>query len=222
MTAAGFSAWRWDSPPSDVRATACALTRCRSSANTLAMKSFEAGYDDGLATVAEMLTAEGMDEAPSLLRTAECRIAETGYDNWNGGATIWTIYLTVPPAMFARLSANRQAIEAQINERLKSVLEQFTHDWCSHAPLDAAAHHNSDTLRRRCSRRRQLRRRMSGARPCRGAHPRSTAHAIGRSVETADAVSAPLIQRSVIPTPPLRNMPGPSQPHQRFSAHVSS
>ena len=101
------------------------------------MKSFEAGYDDCLATVAEMLTAEGMDEAASLLRTAECRIAETGYDNWNGGTTIWTIYLTVPPAMFARLSANRQAIEAQINERLKSVLEQFTHDWCSvsFAPL---------------------------------------------------------------------------------------
>ena len=101
------------------------------------MQSFEAGYDDCLATVAEMLTAEGMDEAASLLRTAECRIAETGYDNWNGGTTIWTIYLTVPPAMFARLSANREAIEAQINERLKSVLEQFTHDWCSvsFAPL---------------------------------------------------------------------------------------
>lgn len=88
-------------------------------------------YEDYLSTVAEMLSAEGMTEAVSLLRTANLRIAETGYDNWNGGTTIWTIYLTVAPATYARIGPKRESLEEQINKRLKPVIEQFTSDWCS-------------------------------------------------------------------------------------------
>lgn len=95
------------------------------------MKSIERDYEHYLSTVAEMLSVEGMTEAVSVLKMAALRIAETGYDNWNGGTTIWTIYLTVAPATYARLGARRESIEAQINKRLKPVIEQFTTDWCS-------------------------------------------------------------------------------------------
>jgi hypothetical protein len=91
----------------------------------------EVDYEQYLATVAAMLTAEGMDEAATLLKTGKFRVEETGYDNWNGGTTIYTVYLTVAPEIYARLRSRRASLEAHINERLKPVLEQFTSDWVS-------------------------------------------------------------------------------------------
>jgi AbiJ N-terminal domain 3 len=88
-------------------------------------------YEQYLATVAAMLTTEGMDEAASLLKNGKFRVEETGYDNWNGGTTIYTVYLTVAPAVYARLRSRRVSLEKQISERLKPVIEQFTSDWVS-------------------------------------------------------------------------------------------
>ena len=95
------------------------------------MENSEVDYDRCLATVAAMLTAEGMDEAASLLKIGKFRVEETGYDNWNGGTTIYTVYLTVAPEVYARLRSRRGSLEKQINERLKPVIEQFTSDWVS-------------------------------------------------------------------------------------------
>nr|MBO2490126.1 hypothetical protein [Gammaproteobacteria bacterium] len=78
-----------------------------------------------------MLDAEGIRDAATILRTGSSRIVETGYDNWNGGTTIYTIYLTLPPTHYARVSRRKAQLETQINERLKVVIEQFTKDWCS-------------------------------------------------------------------------------------------
>ena len=78
-----------------------------------------------------MLDAEGMREASALLRLADSRVEETGYDNWDGGTTIWTIHLLVEPAEYALLGAQREVLQEQIVGRLKPVLEQFTRDWYS-------------------------------------------------------------------------------------------
>lgn len=88
-------------------------------------------YETYLATATELLVAEGMTEAADVLRVSTPRVDETGYDNWNGGTTIWTIYLRMEPARYAQLGANREALEEQIYNRLKIVLEQFTEDWFS-------------------------------------------------------------------------------------------
>ncbi|NKK59258.1 hypothetical protein GFM44_25555 [Rhizobium leguminosarum bv. viciae] len=72
-----------------------------------------------------------MIEAADTLRLSVPKIEETGYDNWNGGTTIWTIYLRMEPGAYARLGANREALEEQIYNRLKQVLEQYTEDWFS-------------------------------------------------------------------------------------------
>lgn len=95
------------------------------------MERLEQDYENYISTVAEMLDTESMADAASILRTANLRIAETGYDNWNGGTTIWTIYLSVAPAAYARLGAKRETLEEQINKRLKPVISQFADDWCS-------------------------------------------------------------------------------------------
>jgi hypothetical protein len=73
----------------------------------------EVDYEQYLATVTAMLTAEGMDEAATLLKTRKFRVEETGYDNWNGGTTIYTVYLTVAPEVYARLRSRRASLEAQ-------------------------------------------------------------------------------------------------------------
>lgn len=99
---------------------------------TYPMKHLAENPDAYLATVADMLAAEGVSEAAALLRSAEIKVEETGYDNWNGGTTIWTIYLLVEPAIYARLvSGKREQLEEQITNRLKPVLDQFTNDWYS-------------------------------------------------------------------------------------------
>jgi hypothetical protein len=82
-----------------------------------------------LATVAEMLTAEGMIEAAEILRISSYRVEETGYDNWNGGTTIWTIFLLLEPGAYAHLGTRRESLEEQIIQRLKPILDQVTDDW---------------------------------------------------------------------------------------------
>ena len=95
------------------------------------MKTVAEDPERFLATAAEMLMAEGMNDAAGILRVSSAKIEETGYDNWNGGTTIWTIYLLLEPAAYAKLGANREVLEEQINKRLKPILEQFTSDWYS-------------------------------------------------------------------------------------------
>lgn len=87
--------------------------------------------DPYLATVTDLLAAEGMVEAAELVRTASARLEETGYDNWNGGTTEWTIYLTVPAATYAKLGDKREGIEEQITKRLQTVLQSRAQDWFS-------------------------------------------------------------------------------------------
>jgi len=95
------------------------------------LKSVAENSERYLAAAAEMLLAEGMADAAEILRTSTARVEETGYDNWNGDTKIWTIYLLLDPATYAQLDANREALEEQINQRLKPILDQFTSDWYS-------------------------------------------------------------------------------------------
>ena len=91
------------------------------------------GLDDEayLASVEAMLTAEGMAEAAELLREAEAEVVETGYDNWNGGTRLYTVFLSIDPASFGRLGAKRATLEEQITARVKLVYEQDDNSWFS-------------------------------------------------------------------------------------------
>ncbi|QYC09341.1 abortive infection family protein [Brevundimonas nasdae] len=84
-----------------------------------------------LATVAEMMAAENMMVATDLLKTATFRSGETGYDNWNGGTSTYTVFLEVDPATYAQLGEGRAALEEQIGVRLKAVVESHTTNWYS-------------------------------------------------------------------------------------------
>lgn len=90
-----------------------------------------AELDTVLATVYELLCAEGMSDAANLVRMYPARIEQTGYDNWNGGTNIWEVYLEAPAADYAKLGPKRQSLEEQITARLKTVLESQSQDWYS-------------------------------------------------------------------------------------------
>lgn len=82
-----------------------------------------------LATAAKMLIAEGMTNAAEILRTSTPRLEETGYDNWNGGIAIWTIYLLVNPDEYAQIKEKqREMLEEGIKKRLIPILGQLTDD----------------------------------------------------------------------------------------------
>lgn len=81
-----------------------------------------------LATVADLLSAEEMSEAANLIRSTHAEIDETGYDNWNGGLTIWTVSFGVEPVAFAKLGSRRSSLEEQIDKRMDAVLSSRTSD----------------------------------------------------------------------------------------------
>jgi hypothetical protein len=82
-----------------------------------------------LATTAALLAAEGMTGAAEVLRTSEPRVEETGFDNWNGGTTIWTVFLEVTPSAYAQLGDRRDSLEEQISKRLQAVVGRHSQNW---------------------------------------------------------------------------------------------
>jgi AbiJ N-terminal domain 3/Abortive infection C-terminus len=88
-------------------------------------------FDFYLATTAQLLEADGLHDCVETLAQAEPRVEATGYDNWDGGTYIFTVYLGMPPVSYARIGARRESIEEQINQRLKATLEAHTSNWYS-------------------------------------------------------------------------------------------
>ena len=84
-----------------------------------------------LATVSSILEAEGLTQAATVLKSADARFEKTGYDNWNGGTDLYTLFLQVDAGSFARLGSGREDLEQQITERLKPVIDGFSDDWVS-------------------------------------------------------------------------------------------
>jgi len=82
-----------------------------------------------LATAATLLDADDLHAAAALLRSCQARFEQTGYDNWNGGTNIYTLYLRVPPIEFAKLGEERETIAKQIDEHLHPVIGQFSEDF---------------------------------------------------------------------------------------------
>lgn len=81
-----------------------------------------------LGAVHALLVAEDMVEAANIVRNYPARAEQTGYDNWNGGTELWTVFIELPPASYARLGSRREHLENQISSRLKIVIQPETQD----------------------------------------------------------------------------------------------
>lgn len=73
-------------------------------------------------TVTELFKAEKNFEIVELLRTSETNSEPSYYDNWNGGTTYYSIYLTTSVDLFVKLQQRQTEIEARIKEKIEIVL----------------------------------------------------------------------------------------------------
>lgn len=75
--------------------------------------------EGALATVVELLREKGERESLQVLTQADIDLQETGYDNWNGGTELWTVYIQVPVTIFVSVEARRQHIADTITNNLE-------------------------------------------------------------------------------------------------------
>ena len=85
--------------------------------------------EDILHTLVRILEAEGLSRAAKVVRDAEARFEHSGYDNWNGGTNLYTLFLMISPESFAGLGGQREELEKAITARIKPVIDSFSSDW---------------------------------------------------------------------------------------------
>jgi len=96
------------------------------------MEDFLQGkLDEYLATVNDLLEAERSSELAKVIRSSSGRIEQTGFDNWNGGTAIWTIFVELNPKNFVSLAPKREAFEADLLEKFRAILGETPNDWYS-------------------------------------------------------------------------------------------
>ncbi|AIY13999.1 hypothetical protein [Cellulophaga baltica] len=78
-------------------------------------------------TVTELFNSEKEQEIADLLRTSEINSESTYYDNWNGGTTYYSIYLTTTVDRFVKIQERQTEIEERIKEKTELVLRPFEH-----------------------------------------------------------------------------------------------
>ena len=78
--------------------------------------------EGALPTVAELLRRKDENEAFRAMTQAQIELAETGYDNWNGGTELWTVYLRVPVSVFVSIESRRDEIAGTITKNLELVV----------------------------------------------------------------------------------------------------
>ena len=75
-----------------------------------------------VATLTELFRHQGNHLACDVLENAKARIEETGYDNWDGGQYLFTLFLDLPLKVFAPIEPDVSRMEKVISGKLPSVL----------------------------------------------------------------------------------------------------
>lgn len=93
--------------------------------------------EGALPTVVELLRQRNESHAFDVMTEAEIELTVSGHDNWNGGTTIWTMYLRVPISVFLGVEDLRNEIEAKITENFELVVGKDKGFWlgCEISPM---------------------------------------------------------------------------------------
>jgi hypothetical protein len=73
--------------------------------------------------------AQGDAASVAALAASVPRFEKTGYDNWNGGIDLLTLYLEVPIQVFGQLVRVREDIQKGILDILKPLIESYPGYW---------------------------------------------------------------------------------------------
>ena len=88
-----------------------------STSNTVkevAPKQFPQDADAVLATLLELFKNQKQHKVCEILENSRATIEETGYDDWDGGRCLFTLYLDLPIKLFARVESDVPKMEKRV------------------------------------------------------------------------------------------------------------
>ncbi|MDB5190295.1 MAG: hypothetical protein JWN49_621 [Parcubacteria group bacterium] len=74
-----------------------------------------------VSTAAKLAGLQGRSDEEKILQKAKVRLVETGYDNWNGGITLYTLMLEIPLKMYSKIEGMRKEFEISIRDRIADI-----------------------------------------------------------------------------------------------------
>jgi len=86
-------------------------------------------FESLIATLQDLFDHENSYPESEILATAERRIEQIGYDNWDGGTDIYGLYLDVPTKVYATYEPHLKTIEESIVEKLRPILRKYPNTW---------------------------------------------------------------------------------------------
>ncbi len=94
-----------------------------------APKKFHLSTETVVATLVELFRAQGNRVACDVLENGNARIEETGYDNWDGGQYLYTLFLELPMKVFAQVESDVLKMEKLIAGKFTKVLPHNDNQW---------------------------------------------------------------------------------------------
>lgn len=95
-------------------------------------------------TVGKLLLADEKEELYKIFSKAEKRVEETGYDNWNGGLPLFTVFLTIDVETFIQIRDRIEKIEADILASFETATRHLEHESVSNIRIVPKAQNKID------------------------------------------------------------------------------
>lgn len=89
---------------------------------------FFADPESILGALARLFAAEGSAREVAILTYSTPEIIKTGYDNWNGGTTAYSLFLHVPLNLYPQLQEGLGLLQQTICDKAQVFLERFPDD----------------------------------------------------------------------------------------------
>jgi len=82
-----------------------------------------------IATLGNLFKREGLMPEFELLSQGECAIESTGYDNWNGGTEIYSIFCAAPLDIYSKYELEIKSIEQSIKDKAEKIFRTYPQCW---------------------------------------------------------------------------------------------
>jgi hypothetical protein len=82
-----------------------------------------------IGTLRELFGHDNSSPEFEILSSAEARIEQIGYDNWDGGTDIYGLYLEVPIKLYATYEPQLKTIEDSISDKFSPILRKYPNTW---------------------------------------------------------------------------------------------
>jgi hypothetical protein len=82
-----------------------------------------------IVTLANLFKREKLAPEFQVLSQGTANIEVSGYDNWNGGTTMYGIYCRVPLGLYVNIESEIQAVEQNIKNKAETLFRSYPDSW---------------------------------------------------------------------------------------------